>query len=75
VPVVRSVAIAVAVEAVHTVGVVEVKLTGRYELAHAVSVTGTEVLIGWFGIALKVIVCEVNVKVTVELCETGVAGA
>jgi hypothetical protein len=73
VPVVSSVAVAVAVEAVHTVDVVEVKLTGKPELAVAISATGTDVLMGWFGIALKVIVCEASV--TVKLCETGVAGA
>jgi hypothetical protein len=73
VPVVSSVAVAFAVEAVHTVDVVEVKLTGKPELAVAISATGTDVLMGWFGIALKVIVC--GTSVTVKLCETGVAGA
>jgi hypothetical protein len=73
VPVVSSVTVAVAVEAVHTVGVVEVKLTCKSELAAAISATGADVLIAWFGIGLKVIVC--GISVTVKLCETGVAGA
>jgi hypothetical protein len=47
---------AVDPETVQMVGVVELKLTGSPELAVAVSVTPIDVLIGWVGIAAKVIV-------------------
>jgi hypothetical protein len=55
------------------VGVLEVKLTGRPELAVAVSVTGIEVLITWAGIAAKVMVCAMGL--TVKLCVTMGAAA
>jgi hypothetical protein len=54
VPAVSSVA--VEAEIVQTAGVVEVKLTGKPELAEAINATPTDVLTAWVGMAPKVIV-------------------
>ncbi len=51
-----EISVAVEPETVQTEGVVEVKLTGRPELAVAVNAIGTDVLIACAGTAPKVIV-------------------
>lgn len=75
VPAVNRVAFDVEDEAVHTVGVVVVKLTGNVELAEnqLAKFSGTDALITCEGICAYPIVCET--KLTVELCVTVGAGA
>ena len=63
--------VAVVPETVQTLAVVEVKLTGRPELAVALSVSGVPTVCAP-GLA-KVIVCDV--RFTVKLCATIVAAA
>jgi hypothetical protein len=58
---------------VHTLDVVVAKLTGRPELAVAVSASGAAVLMICVGMDAKVIVWEA--RLTVKLRETGVAAA
>ena len=62
---------AVVPETVQTLAVVELKLTGKLELAVAESVSGVPTV--WVAIAPKVMVCAS--PFTVKICETGVAAA
>jgi hypothetical protein len=63
--------IAIDADTLQMVGVVEVKLTGRRELA--VAVTPTNVFTQWAGMAPKVIVW--TSPLTVKLCVTAGAAA
>ena len=65
--------VAVEAETVQMAGVVEVKLTGRPELAVAVNAIPTDVLAVWAGIVPKVIVWASGL--TVKLCVTAGAAA
>jgi hypothetical protein len=71
VPAVRRVA--VVLETVQTLGVVEVKVTARPEVAVALSVSGVPLI--WVGMAPKVMVCAVGAGLTVMFCGTVVAAA
>jgi len=55
------------------VGVIDVNVTGYWELAVADRTNGTAVLIGCAGMEAKVMVC--CTRLTVKLCETGAAAA
>ncbi len=65
--------VAVEPETVQMAGVVDVKLTGRPELALAVNVIETEVFANWSGIGPNVIVWAA--RLTVKLSVTAVAAA
>jgi hypothetical protein len=71
VPAVRRVA--VVLETVQTLGVVEVKVTARPEVAVALSVSGVPTI--WTGMAPKVMVCALGAGLTVMFCGTVVAAA
>jgi hypothetical protein len=73
VPAAMNVAVEAEAETVQMVGEVEVKVTGRPELAVAVSATATDGLAYWVGIAPNVIVW--TARLTVKLCVTSGAAA
>jgi hypothetical protein len=65
--------IAVEAETVQMAGVVDVKLTGKFELAVAVNITGAVILIVIAGMTPNVIVW--SNRLTVKVCATNEAGA
>jgi hypothetical protein len=68
-----EISVTVEPETVQTEKVVDLKLTGRPELAVAGNATATDVLTTWGGIAANVIVWVSGV--TVKLCVTAGAAA
>jgi hypothetical protein len=65
--------VAVVLETVQMLVVVEVKVTARPELADALSVSGIPTV--WAAMAPKVMVCALGAWFTVKLCGTMVAAA
>jgi hypothetical protein len=60
--------VAVVLETVQILVVVEVKVTARPEVAVAESVSGVPTV--WVAISLKMMLCAIGTALTVKLCET-----
>jgi hypothetical protein len=60
--------VAVVLETVQMLVVVEVKVTARPEVAVAESVSGVPTV--WVAMSLKMMLCVIGTALTVKLCET-----